>query len=234
MSSERSRSSILDIGPCVRRLGGVGSRGSETSRRRATSQASPPSPWLCLAVLFGCQAFGGHASADALGPPPSDCVEGARGRTSRVGEWCEPTTCGADDDCVRGSSGEPQRCSSAEIAICVRRETRTEFRRPGSGGGPAPTQAIDIALGPCGPGDSCPDGATCGRARRCVHPREPAVSGTPPRAPATDEEPPAGASSEAIDPSPESSGGCSLGAGPVAEPGAWLVLCVALAWWRRA
>ena len=124
----------------------------------------------------------GVAAADALGPPPTDCVQGAVGRSSRAGEWCAPTTCGPGvttpcptEHCPTRSypcpNPEPYRCSEEPVGLCVRTETRSYTRRSDEGPQTFEEQ-ISIALGPCGRNEACPERSTCQRVRRCVHASE--------------------------------------------------------------
>jgi len=189
--------------------------------------------FLCLVLLTG---FTFEVRADVLGPPPTDCVAGAVGRTARVGEWCEPSVCGegappcpSEPFCpTHGwpcSAPEPWSCSEQSVALCVRHETRTEYRRPGMEG-PARTHEVDVALGPCGEADACPDGSTCERARRCLHAAADSVDEPDSPAEAAEEtSPEARPESDPEEASPAPT--CSCRASPSGGPAwGWLLGCI--------
>jgi len=201
------------------------------------------------------------AVADALGPPPTDCARGSRGRTARVGTWCEPTTCGEGQPACEGywcpegrySCGDERRpytCSDDRIALCVRTRTRVGHRRTIRGVSRVEREVTE-SLGPCGPSDRCDDGATCERVRRCV-PAETATTDVrrfvepSPEAepePGADLEPAAEAAPEGEDepgapgdalPPEEAGCGCRVGATRGAGAGlCWGLLALALGARRR-
>ncbi|MCA9604832.1 MAG: hypothetical protein KC619_04530 [Myxococcales bacterium] len=184
------------------------------------------------------------AAADSLGPPPRDCPSGAVGRSNRSGAFCTPTSCGdpetegcpAQPFCPERSwpcpSPEPWTCSAEPMALCVRTEDWVDRRGIG---GPV-THTREVALGPCGEGDGCPDRAVCQRARRCLH-APPAPPPPPPAEPppVPDPSPPGPSAAGALPGSATgSSSGCACRAGPTGAAPWPALLLVALAWrWRR-
>lgn len=193
----------------------------------ADAGSARPMIWTILALmriavlLLLVSLAPSRAAADALAPPPTDCPAGSVGQSAQVGTWCEPTECGtADGQCPQTpfcpgtswpcSHPEPWSCSDVISALCVRHETRAEFRRPQLGPqGPPVEREIAIALGPCGQNDACAEGATCERARRCVHAPPAPMPAVEQSTPAT--EAPTPAADRPASPEAPPSSGCACG-----------------------
>lgn len=132
------------------------------------------------------------AVADAIMPPPDDCVAGAIGRSSHGGMWCTPTTCNDDSECAAmgvrqalfGEGDHNYLCR--EVDLCVRSETY-----PLGGGRRADDESSNTGTreiaSSCTP--SCEAPGTCTHVKRCVR-RELVEPPAPPVAPPTVAHPP--------------------------------------------
>lgn len=67
--------------------------------------------WLLAAGLVSSMLVG-RARADAIGPPPTDCPDGARGAACHGAEYCGIDSCIGPRDCALG-----QRCVARELCV---------------------------------------------------------------------------------------------------------------------
>lgn len=92
--------------------------------------------WVLSALLVSILA--GRARADAIGPPPTDCPEGARGASCHGAEYCAVDSCIGPRDCAPG-----QRCVARELCVDT-------VRCFGLGGGTSTTRVIADGCAGCG------------------------------------------------------------------------------------
>ena len=100
--------------------------------------------WLeTIALGWALSLWAPVAAADAVPPPPTNCVEGSYGETCHGGPHCRPRACSDDGGCEPGESCQP-------LALCI------DQIDCGGQGGPF---FVDEVTGSC-PGGSCAEG-TC-------------------------------------------------------------------------
>ncbi|MGC4113998.1 MAG: hypothetical protein QM765_04930 [Myxococcales bacterium] len=91
----------------------------------------------------------GLVRADVLGPPPTNCPAGAKGRTSHSGPHCVPATC--ENGCEAGFA-----CKPTDLCI-AQRQGATRVGR----------YTFETVRGPCGANRTCAEG-TCETREVCV------------------------------------------------------------------
>lgn len=115
-------------------------------------------PMKAMRVLLGCTALllrVGAARADAVPPPPPDCLEGTEGQTCHGGPYCSPKVCAEDADCGAGKVCQPRQLCVAEINC-------------GGGWEPDPEPALaQNVVGTCEGGAACGPPASCVALRVC-------------------------------------------------------------------
>lgn len=95
-------------------------------------------------------------SSSAFAAPPTDCPPGSVGKEEGTFQWCEPTVCTTDADCLGGSSV----CRS--LPLCVEVGSVAD--------GAAGSKRLVVA-GACvkkGTAYECPAQTTCLEGKRCV------------------------------------------------------------------
>jgi len=97
----------------------------------------------------------GSARADVVMPPPTNCPDGARGRTSHSGPHCAPWTC--ERGCEEGKVCRPVGLCIAKRQGANRRGGRFEF---------------EVVTGTCKAGEACANG-TCEVREVCASSAEP-------------------------------------------------------------
>lgn len=113
-----------------------------------------------LAMMMA--AGSGEARADAVGPGPAECPDGATPNACHGAEYCSATVCTNDTACTDGKV-----CRL--IPMCIRMDTCFG----GDSGSDTPVKDL---LKVCGEGDSCAEG-TCESLFLCVDPEEPTTGG---------------------------------------------------------
>jgi hypothetical protein len=127
-------------------------------------------PALVAATLVaGATLASPAAFADAVRPPPADCSPGSIGQSSHLGPYCQPTTCGTEDDCKRHRTwddrdGTRRWVCREDVGLCLQDKDFTRWRL-----GPDAGQNLrPVAVGACGAGGECAAPAKCEVAKRCV------------------------------------------------------------------
>ena len=103
----------------------------------------------------------GAARADAIGPPPADCVPGSEAVFCHGPPTCGVLGCTSDGDCTGGRVCRP-------AALCI---------EPHACGGILGAPVYDHAISACAADGGCPTGGTCSNERVCV--LDPTVDGGP-------------------------------------------------------
>ncbi len=70
---------------------------------------------LAGALVLSVMLYAGAAAADAVPPPPTDCVPGSKGDTCHGGPHCRPRICSNDDACASGESCQALRLCIDQI-----------------------------------------------------------------------------------------------------------------------
>lgn len=110
-------------------------------------------PLAVLALSFALASLTGRA---ALAAPPADCPPGSVGKEEGGFQWCEPTVCLTDADCMGGKSV----CRS--MPLCVEVGTVADAA--------AGSKRLVVAS-PCvkkGAAYECPAQTTCLEGKRCI------------------------------------------------------------------
>lgn len=107
---------------------------------------------LIIAALLTAPAA---ARADAVGPPPDNCVAGSRGETCHGGPFCDPDECVNDASCKDG-----KKCAALKVCA-VEIDCRGGWSKT-----PAPRTNVK---GYCGAGGTCSSGA-CKTIKACIAP----------------------------------------------------------------
>jgi len=121
---------------------------------------------LSYATVVGVLALtlqAGRARADAVPPPPTDCVAGSQGESCHGGAYCTPpTACTTSADCTGGEVCQP-------TALCIGQMTcYGSFVGPEGGPSNDPVQTVEglCTAGAC----SADGGAACTTMSVCVSP----------------------------------------------------------------
>lgn len=105
-------------------------------------------PLLVAGLAASGLLTGARARADAIGPPPDDCVEGSAGESCHGGAYCRARGCTGPSDCMIG-----ERCASRELCAlsfdCY-------------------WDVVPAISGRCGPATECAAGSTCTSLFVCV------------------------------------------------------------------
>lgn len=136
-------------------------------------------PLACL-LLTSALLLPAVASADIVRPREEPCPAGSTLQTRHGGQWCNPTTCSAEQPCEAGRT-----CTEA-VGLCVQTHTHRSGRR---GSGAEYTQ--DEAEGVCATDADCAVGK-CVVAARCTEAAAPPEATAAPTPAPTVAEPEAG------------------------------------------
>jgi hypothetical protein len=110
-----------------------------------------------LAICAAAALWSGAAYADAVPPPPDNCLDGTEGATCHGGEYCAPAGCAQDADCAAGKVCQDRQLCLGTI------DCTGGFSDPDAG-----PFLSDRITGTCAGGVGCDAPAMCTTLKVCV------------------------------------------------------------------
>jgi MYXO-CTERM domain-containing protein len=108
-----------------------------------------------MRLLIATLAFGGISLASSVAFADVDCPAGTKKKSEGTNEWCEPSVCLTDAQCLPGELCKP-------VPLCVEIGTVKGTATSPDGG-----QRL-MARQKCGPDRSCPASTSCLDGLRCI------------------------------------------------------------------
>lgn len=122
------------------------------------------SGWIsCGVAVLVAAMWSGDVRADAVGPGPAECPDGATPNSCHGAEYCDPVLCAGDAACMGGKV-------CRDVSLCVRKQSCF-----GGQGGGEDTEVKDVVKA-CTEGVTCAEGA-CETLKVCVDPGDPTSGG---------------------------------------------------------